>query len=107
MSGIETVKIIVEAEKKAAKILNDAQNKAWEIRKRLDSMVETEREGLLRSAKNQASTIVERAESEGKTEAQELEKNSQSAIRQIVTRATAQKGVAVERLVALIMGSEQ
>jgi len=37
MSGIETIKIIVNAEKEAAKILEEAQNRASEIRKRLAS----------------------------------------------------------------------
>jgi vacuolar-type H+-ATPase subunit H len=52
MSGIETVRIIVDAEREAAKILENAQNRASEIRRRLDSGIESERENLLRTAKN-------------------------------------------------------
>jgi len=107
MSGMETVRIIVEAEKEAAKTLEGAQAKASEIRKRLDSMLEAKREELLRTAKNEASMIMKRAEAEGEAEAQEFERNAKSAIQQVITRASAQKGSAVGKLVALIMGSEQ
>lgn len=107
MSGIETVRIIVKAEKEAAKTLEDAQAKASQIRKHLDSMLEANREELLRTSKNEASMIMKQAEAEGKAEAQEFERNSKSAIQQVITRASAQKGSAVEKLVVLIMGSEQ
>ena len=107
MSGLETVKIIVEAEKEAARTLENAQAKASEIHKQLYSLIETERQELVRSTEAETSMIMRQAEAEGKTQAQEFEKNSQSAIQQRIAHASTQKAAAVERLVALVMESEQ
>jgi F0F1-type ATP synthase membrane subunit b/b' len=106
MSGIETVRIIVDAEKVAAKMIADAQAQAATIRKGLESKIEAAREELLQSAKTQAAAIVEQSEKEGKTEGQEFERNSQNSIHQIITRASTQKTPTVTKLVALMAASE-
>ena len=104
MSGIETIKIIVNSEKEAAKMLADADAKALEIRKRLDSLIQTQRNEALNTAKKEAAALVQRAESEGKSESQEYEKDAQNRTRSAVNRAMAKKSEAVEKLVALILG---
>ena len=107
MSGIEAVKIIVDAEKEASKILAEGQAEASRIRKQLDSLIEAEREKLLQSAKAEASTIIKKAEEEGGTEAVELERNSQDSIRQTISQASTRKATAVTKLVRLIVESER
>ena len=49
MSGLETVKIIVDAEKEAASQLVQAEAKALEIKKQVDGLIVKEREEKLRS----------------------------------------------------------
>ncbi|HYB84990.1 MAG TPA: hypothetical protein VED86_06645, partial [archaeon] len=73
MSGIETVKIIVDAEKQAAKMINDAMNEASAIRKKIDSTVQTQRREMLAEANSEAASIAARAEEEGRFEAEQLE----------------------------------
>jgi vacuolar-type H+-ATPase subunit H len=104
MSGIETIKIIVDAEKEGAKIIKEAQEKALEIKKNLDASIETERESSLSDAKHKASSIVEAAESEGKTEASEFERQSIQRINELVKKATAKKELAVKALYDIIIG---
>lgn len=103
MSGIETIKIIVEAEKEATKILQDAQTKASGIRKRLDLLIQEQREETLRSAKKEAAVIVQRAEEEGKREAENYEKESGERIRQLVSKTSTKKNAAVDKLVSIVL----
>jgi V/A-type H+-transporting ATPase subunit G/H len=103
MSGIETIKIIVDSEREAAKMLADADVKALEIRKRLDSLIQTQRNDALNAAKKEAAALVQKAENEGKAESQEYEKDAENKIRTVVSRASAKKREAVEKLVALIL----
>jgi len=103
MSGIETVKIIVEAEKEAAKILEDAQTKASEIRKRLDLLIQDQREETLRSAEKETAVILQRAEEEGKLESASYEKESGERIRQLVSKASTKKNAAVDKLVSIVL----
>jgi vacuolar-type H+-ATPase subunit H len=104
MPGIETVKIIVDAEKEGANIIKEAQAKALEIKKSLDAMIETARESSLSDAKRKASSIVETAESEGKMEASKFEKQSIQSISELVKEATAKKELAVKALYDIIVG---
>jgi len=104
MSGIETVKIIVNAEKEAAKMLEEAQNRASEIRKRLDSMIQEQREDMLRTARKEAAALVEEGEQKGKAEAAAYEKKAENDTRQILTRASTRKDQAVTKLVETVLG---
>ena len=104
MSGIETIKIIVNAEKEAAKILEEAQNRASEIRKRLDSMIQEQREDMLRTARKEAATLVEESEQKGKAEAAAYEKEAENDTRQILTRASTRKDQAVTKVVEAVLG---
>ena len=104
MSGIETIKIIVDSEREAAKMLADADAKALEIRKRLDSLIQTQRNEALSTAKKEGVGLVQKAEIEGKTESQQYEKDADTNTRSVVNRASAKKGEAVEKLVDLILG---
>ena len=104
MSGIETVKIIVNAEKEAAKMLEEAQNRASEIRKRLDSMIQEQREDMLRTARKEAAALVEEGEQKGKAEAAAYEKKAENDTRQILTRASTRKDQAVTKVVETVLG---
>jgi vacuolar-type H+-ATPase subunit H len=104
MSGIETIKIIVNAEKEAAKILEEAQNRASEIRKRLDSMIQEQREDMLHTARKEAATLVEEGEQNGKAEAAAYEKEAENDTRQILARASARKDQAVTKVVETVLG---
>ena len=103
MSGIETVKIIVDAEKEASEMLTKAQARAIEIRKELDSRIKGEREHTLSAAKKEATVIVQRAEEEGKLEAASLEKKTGEKIRQVVASASAKKTPTIDKLVSIIL----
>ncbi len=103
MSGIETIKIIVEAEKEAGKILEDARMEASEIRKRLDSIIQEQREEILRSAKKEADAIMQRAEQEGRTEGESYEKESGERIRNLLSKASSRKGTAIDRLLSIVL----
>jgi vacuolar-type H+-ATPase subunit H len=106
MSGIETVKVIVEAEKEAAKILADAQTRAREIRKQLDSLIEEQREETIRVARKEATALVANAQSEAITEGQVFEEDTQNKMREALGHASARKGLAVEKLVSILVKLE-
>lgn len=103
LSGIETVKIIVNAEKEASKILEEAQNRASEIRKRLDSLLQEQLEEMLRNARKEAATLIQDAEQKGKTEAAAYEKEAGNDTRQVLTRASARKDQAVNKVVETVL----
>ena len=103
MSGIETVKIIVNAEKEAAEMLQKAHTKATEIRKELDTRIKREREEILKSARKEAAAIIEHAQHDGKLEAAAYEKEAGQKTRQVVSKASAKKGPAVDKLVSLVL----
>ncbi|MGA2791329.1 MAG: hypothetical protein ABSF00_11260 [Candidatus Bathyarchaeia archaeon] len=103
MSGIETIKIIVDAEKEAAEMLQKAHTKATEIRKELDMRIKLEREEILKSARKEAAAIIEHAQQDGKLEAAVYEKEAGQKTRQIVSKASAKKSPAVDKLVTLVL----
>jgi vacuolar-type H+-ATPase subunit H len=103
MSGIETVKIIVDAEKGAGQMLEKAHAKATEIRKELDSRIMEEREQILKAARKEAAAIVQRAEEEVKLEAESYAKESNQRTKQLVTKASAKKNAAVDKLVKIVL----
>lgn len=93
----------MNAEKEAARMLAESQNKALEIRKRRDTLIEEQRQQGLRMASTEAEGIVQSAENEARVEAQKFESEAKSKIAQVVSHASAKKGAAVEKLVSLIM----
>lgn len=103
MSGIETVKIIVDAEKEAAEMLRRAEAKAMEIRKELGTRIKLEKDQVLKSARKEAAAIVERAQRDGKLEAEAYEKEAGQKIKQTITKSSAKKGNAVDKLVSLVL----
>jgi vacuolar-type H+-ATPase subunit H len=103
MSGIETVKIIVDAEKEAAEMLRKAHANATEIRKELDTRIKIEREKILKSARTEAAAIIEHAQNDGKLEAAAYEKEAEQKTSQVVSKASAKKGPAVDKLVTLVL----
>ena len=105
MSGIETVKVIVEAEQEAAKILADAQTRAGEIRKGLDSQIEKDREETIQAARKKAATLVADAQSEAAIEGQLFEIGAKSKMREALGRASERRGEAVEKLVSILVES--
>ena len=107
MSGIETVKVIVNAEKQAAKMIQDAEATATDIRKKIDSLIQQQRTEMLDTAKKQASALVQQAEEEGKREAASYEKESEARTRELITRASSKKSATVEKLVTLVMQGEK
>ena len=104
MSGIETVRIIVDAEREAAKMLTDAEMRAMEIRKRLDYLIQNQREEALSAAKKEAAVLIQKAEDDGKTESQNFERNAESDTRTALSRASTKKSEAVDKLVELVLG---
>jgi len=106
MSGIETVKVIVEAEREAARILDMAQSKATAVRAQLDLQIQQQRELILQAAKKHAADILQRAEEEGKVEAQNYEKASEATVHDLVTKASLKKSAAVERLLGILLGGK-
>lgn len=106
MSGIETVKIIVDAEKQAAKMIDDAMTQASAIRKRIDSLVQQQRQQMLAEAKKEADGIAGRAEEEGRLEAEQFERESMEVLKALVARASAKKDATVEKLVTMMMRLE-
>jgi len=103
MSGIETVKIIVDAEKQAAKIIDEATAQATAIRKRIDSLVQEQREQMLTAAKKEAADIAAHAGEEGRLEAEKFERESMQALQAVVARASTRKDATVEKLLTLMM----
>jgi F0F1-type ATP synthase membrane subunit b/b' len=107
MSGIETVKVIVDAERQAAKIIDDAMVDAAAIRKRIDSLILDQHQQMLSEAKKEAAAIAARAEEEGKLEAERSEKESVGMLSDLVAKASAKKDATVEKLVTIIMRVEK
>jgi F0F1-type ATP synthase membrane subunit b/b' len=107
MSGIETVKIIVDAERQAAKMIDDAMTTAATIRKRIDSVIQEQRQQMLSEARKEAAAIAARAEEEGKLEAETCEKESVEMLGDLVVKASGKKDATVEKLVAMIMQVEK
>ena len=106
MSGIETVKVIVDAEKQAAKMIEDATTKASAIRKSLDSLVQNQRQQMLAEAKKEAAGIAARAEEEGRLEAEQHEIEFKDTLQSLVAKASARKEATVEKLVTMTMRAE-
>jgi F0F1-type ATP synthase membrane subunit b/b' len=106
MSGIETVKVIVDAEKQAAKMIEDAMAEAAAIRKRIDSLIQQQRQQMLDEAKKQATAITARAGDEGKLEADKYEADAVQALRRLVDQASSKKDATVEKLSNIIMRAE-
>ncbi len=104
MSGLETVKIIVDAEKEAAKILNEAQAKASEIRKQADVDLKPEKEVRLSKARTEAALLVQNAEVEGKSEALRHEEESRQKIKDELEKASAHRAAAVKALFDIVLG---
>ena len=103
MSGLETIKIIVDAEKEAEKLLDQSHARALEIKKELDGLILREREDKLAAARKEAASLLERAESESEREAVEYEKGSEGRIRELVERATAKKNDAIKALSDMLL----
>jgi F0F1-type ATP synthase membrane subunit b/b' len=106
MSGIETVKVIVDAEKQAAKMIDDAMAEASSIRKRIDSLIQQQRQQELADAQKQAAAISTRAGEEGKSEADRYEAEAVNALRTLVEQASSKKDAAVEKLSNIVMRVE-
>ena len=96
------MKVIVDAERQAAKILDDAMTSATAIRKRIDSLIEEQRQGMLSEARKEAAVITARAEEEGKLDAETCEKESAEMLRDLVAKASGRKEATVEKLVSMI-----
>jgi vacuolar-type H+-ATPase subunit H len=106
MSGIETVKVIVDAEKQAAKMIDEATTEASAIRKKIDSLIQQQRQQMLAAAKEQAAAIAARAGDEGGLEAEQYERQSMQTLQALVARASAKKDATVEKLLAIVMRVE-
>jgi vacuolar-type H+-ATPase subunit H len=104
MSGLETVKIIVDAEKEASKMLNDARLKALEIRKQVDAMIIAEREKRLSSARKEAESLVRKAEAEGKAEGARVKEDSIAKTERDLHKASSARAAAEKALFEIIMG---
>jgi trehalose/maltose hydrolase-like predicted phosphorylase len=107
MSGIETVKVIVDAERQAAKIIDDAMVDAAAIRKRINSLILDQHQQMLSEARKEAAAITARAEAEGRLEAERSEKESVEMLSDLVAKASAKKDATVEKLVTIIMRVEK
>jgi len=107
MSGLETVKVIVDAERQAAKIIDDANAQAANIRKGIGTGIQEQRQQMLEAARKDAAAIVARAEAEGKLEADAYQKESAQALQVLVAKASTRKDAAVEKLLAIIMRAEK
>ena len=107
MSGLDTVKIIVDAERQAAQVIEDANAQAASIRKGIGTRIQEQRQQMLDAARKDAAAIVSRAEEEGKLEAETYQKESAQALQSLVAKASARKDATVEKLVAIIMQVEK
>jgi vacuolar-type H+-ATPase subunit H len=107
MSGIETVKLIVNAEKQAAKMIEDATTRAAAIRRRIDSLIQEQRQETLAQAKKEAAAITAEAEEDGRAEAEQYEKDSTKGLQSLIARALAKKDTTVEDLVTMMMQVEK
>lgn len=103
MSGIETVKIIVDAEREAARILQDAADKASEIRKRLASLIRKQHEDIVAGAKKEAASLIQDAEAKAKTEASIYEKEAEQRVLQGLATASSKKDNAVAKAVEVVL----
>jgi len=103
MSGIETVKIIVDAERQAAKMIDDAMAEAAAIRKQIDCLIHQQRQQMLAEAKKEAAAISSRAGEEGKLEAAKYEMESAQGLQSLVARASSRKDATVDKLVTMMM----
>ena len=103
LSGLATVKTIVNAEKEALSLLNHSQAKAIEIRKQVAGYVLNEREEKLSIARKEVASIVEKAELDGKSEALQYEKESEVRINELIQRASSKKSAAVKALSDMIL----
>jgi vacuolar-type H+-ATPase subunit H len=103
MSGLETIKIIVDAEKEASRMLEEAQRRAVEIRKQVDLTIELQRNEALDSAKRRASEITERADNDGRSEAEKVMRESSGKLRELVANALRKKESAVKALTELVL----
>jgi len=101
---LETVKIIVDAEKEASKMLNDAHVKAMEIRRQVDGAITAEREKRLSKARKEAESVVQRAETEGKLEAARLKEKSVEETKRNLQKAASAHPAAVKALLEIFMG---
>ena len=93
----------MNAEKDAARMLVESQNKALEIRKRRDTLIEEQRQQVIRAASREAEAIVQNAENQATLEAQRFESDAESRIHEVVSHASGKKTAAIEKLVSLIM----
>lgn len=100
------MKVIVDAEKQAAKLIDDAMTEASAIRKTIDSLVQQQRQQMLDEAKKEAAEISARAGDEGRLEAEQYERESAKALQALIARASARKDATVEKLVTMMMKLE-
>ena len=101
------MKVIVDAERQAAKMIDEATATAATIRKRIDSLIQEQREQMLSEARKKAAAIAARAEEEGKLEAKTCEKESAEMLDGLVAKASGKKDATVNKLVAMIMQVEK
>ena len=98
MSGLDTVKVIVDAERQAARIIEDANVQASNIRKGIATRIQEQRRQMLDSAKKDAQSITAQAEVEGKLEAETYQKESEKTLQALISKASAKKEATVEWL---------
>ena len=101
------VKIIVDAEKQAAKIIEDAKAEAVAIRKRIDGVIQEQREKTLAETRKEAAYIAARGKQEAKAETEKFEKESAQALEELVTKASAKKNATVDKLVGIVLQVEK
>lgn len=103
MSGLEIVKIIVDAEKEARDLLAQAETNSLNIRKKVDSEINRERDEKLSAAKSEAKARLDKAETAGKAEAVQIEKESETRIKQLVQNASNKKTTTVKALCDIML----
>jgi len=87
-------------------MIDDAMSEATAIRKRIDSLIQQQRQQMLEDAKKQAAAISARAGEEGKLEADKYEAEAVQTLRKLVDQASSKKNAAVEKLSNIIMRVE-
>ncbi len=98
MSQLRAIKSVVEAEREAKRIVEDAKMKEQDMRRELERRAKEKSKEILSKASVEAEKLIEEARSQGEREAAELMNHSAAKLKSDVERASRKKTNAMEAL---------
>ncbi len=98
MSQLRAIKSVVEAEREAKKIVEDAKMKERDMRRELEKRAKEKSKEILSKVSVEVEKMIEEARSQGEREAAELMNQSAAKLKSDVERASRKKTKAVEAL---------